>query len=310
MCRILSYLGAPVLLDHLLYAPDMSLLNQTIHARMLAMLNLAGFGMAAWDPASHEPHAPFRYRTTQVALFDRNLKALASKLQPAALLAHIRGVAYNSTVQINEQNVHPFRFDGVPLAMAHNGDLVDFRAMRFDLVRHVKPEFARLIQGSTDSEWLYALTVSALDNPYRVATPEEILAAITRALAIVREVRSQHGIDRSSSTNLIFCDGVNLVAVRFTFDFGKSGDFSRPGGAQLQGTNEFLSMWYSFGRDYGLHDNEWKLTGGAARADSVIVASEPLTGDFATWIEVPEYSALLVRSDGARRMAEIHALEV
>ena len=78
----------------------------------------------------------------------------------------------------------------------------------------------------------------------------------------------------------------------------------------MQGTNEFVSMWYSFGSDYGLHDNEWKLTGGAARADSVIVASEPLTSDFATWIEVPEYSALLVRSDGARRMAEIHALEV
>ena len=304
MCRILSYLGTPVLLDHLLYAPDSSLLNQTIHARMLAMLNLAGFGMAAWDPTSHEPHAPFRYRTTQVALFDRNLKALASKLQPSALLAHIRGVAYNSTVQINEQNVHPFRFDGVPLAMAHNGDLADFRAMRFDLVPHVKPEFARHIQGSTDSEWIYALTVSALEDPYRIAAPEEILTAVTRALGIVREVRRAHKIDRSSSTNLIFCDGINLVAVRFTFDFGKSGH------AQMQGTNEFLSMWYSFGSDYGLHDNEWKLTGGAARADSVIVASEPLTGDFATWIEVPEYSALLVRSDGARRMAEIHALEV
>ena len=310
MCRILSYLGTPVLLDHLLYAPDSSLLNQTIHAKMLAMLNLAGFGMAAWDPTSHEPQAPFRYRTTQVAFFDRNLKALSSKLRPSALLAHIRGVAYNSTVQINEQNVHPFRFDGLPLAMAHNGDLADFRAMRFDLVPHIRPDLVRQIQGSTDSEWLYALTVSALEDPYRIASPEEILAAVTRALAIVRDVRRAHAIDRSSSTNLIFCDGVNLVAVRFTFDFGKYGDFSRPGGAQMQGTTEFLSMWYSFGSDYGLHDNEWKLTGGAARADSVIVASEPLTGDFSTWIEVPEYSALLVRSDGTRRMAEIHALEV
>lgn len=304
MCRILSYLGTPVLLDHLLYAPDSSLLNQTIHAKMLAMLNLAGFGMAAWDPASHEPHAPFRYRTTQVAMFDRNLKALASKLMPSALLAHIRGVPYNSTVQINEQNVHPFVFDRVPLAMAHNGDLADFRAMRFDLVPHVRPELARHVQGSTDSEWLYALTVSALPDPYRVAGPDEILAAVTHALGVVRDVRAKHGIDRSSSTNLIFCDGVNLVAVRFTFDFGKFGH------ARMQGTTEFLSMWYSFGREYGLHDDEWKLTGGAAQADSVIVASEPLTADFATWIEVPEYSALVVRSEGGRRMAEVHALEV
>jgi len=69
-------------------------------------------------------------------------------------------------------------------------------------------------------------------------------------------------------------------------------------------------MWYTFGRDYGLHDGEWKLTGGAADADSIIVASEPLTRDFATWIEVPEYSALVVRRDGQRRRAEVHALEV
>ena len=40
MCRILSYLGSPVLLDHLLYAPDSSLLNQTTAAQMLSMLNL------------------------------------------------------------------------------------------------------------------------------------------------------------------------------------------------------------------------------------------------------------------------------
>ena len=304
MCRILSYLGTPVLLEDLLYAPDSALLNQIIHAQMLDMLNLAGFGMAAWDPASHAPGSPFVYRTTQVGVFDRNLKLLASKVAPHAVLAHIRGVPYTSTVQINEQNVHPFKFDRVPLAMAHNGDLAGFRAMRFDLAEHVRPDLAQHIQGSTDSEWLYALTLSGLADPYRIADPVELLAAIRRALAIVREVRARHGIARSSSANLIFCDGTNLIAVRYTFDFGR---FEQ---ARLQGTMQFLSMWYTFGRDYGLHDGEWKLTGGAANADSIIISSEPLTRDFATWIEVPEYSALVVHRDGERRRAEIHALEV
>ena len=304
MCRILSYLGSPVLLDHLLYAPDSSLLNQTTAAQMLSMLNLAGFGMAAWDPSSHEPHMPYRYRTTQVAVFDRNLKELASKLQVGALLAHIRGVPMTSTVQVNEQNVHPFRFNNVPLAMAHNGDLAGFREMRFDLLPHVRPEFAQAISGSTDSEWIYALVASALPDPGAINAPEAILAAIRQALTIIRTVRDRHGITRSSSANLMFCDGVNLVAVRYTFDFGRFE------ASQLQGTTDFLSMWYSFGADYGHHDGEWKLTGGATRADSIVVASEPLTRDFATWIEVPEYSALVVRSDGSRRFAEIHALDV
>jgi len=304
MCRILSYLGSPVLLDHLLYAPDSSLLNQTTAAQMLAMLNLAGFGMAAWDPSSHAPQAPFRYRTTQVAVFDRNLKELAGKLQVGALLAHIRGVPMTSTVQVNDQNVHPFRFDGVPLAMAHNGDLAGFRDMRFDLVPHVRPEFARAISGSTDSEWIYALVASALPDPMAVNAPDAILAAIRTALATLRTMRQRHGIIRSSSANLMFCDGTNLVAVRYTFDFGRFE------ASQLQGSSDFLSMWYSFGSDYGHHDGEWKLTGGAAHADSIMVASEPLTRDFSTWIEVPEYSALVVRNDGLRRFAEIHALDV
>ena len=304
MCRILSYLGTPVLLENLLYAPDSALLSQIIHAQMLDMLNLAGVGLAAWDEASHAPSSPFTYRTTQVGLFDRNLKLLASKIAPHAVLAHIRGVPYNSSVQINEQNVHPFKFDRVPLTMAHNGDLAGFRAMRFELAGHLRPEIAQHIQGSTDSEWLYALTVSGLADPYRIAEPEELLAAIRGTLATVREARSRHGITRSSSANLIFCDGINLVAVRYTFDFGR---FEQ---ARLQGTTQFLSMWYTFGRDYGLHDGEWKLTGGAANADSIIVASEPLTRDFATWIEVPEYSALVVRRDGRRRRAEVHALDV
>ena len=304
MCRILSYLGTPVLLDHLLYAPDSALLSQIINAQMLDMLNLAGFGMAAWDPASHAPESPFVYRTTQVGLFDRNVKLLASKVAAHALLAHIRGVAYNSTVQINEQNVHPFKFDRVPLAMAHNGDLAGFREMRYDLVPLLKPEFAQRIQGSTDSEWIYALALSALDDPNRINSPEALLAAIRSALATIREVRARHGLTRSSSANLIFCDGVNLVAVRYTFDFGRFE------ARQLQGTTAFLSMWYTFGRDFGLHDDEWKLVGGAGAGDSIIVSSEPLTRDFSTWIEVPEYSALVVRRDGERRRAEIHALEV
>ena len=118
MCRILSYLGSPVLLDHLLYAPDSSLLNQTTAAQMLSMLNLAGFGMRAWDPGSHEASKPFAYGSPSLPVFDRNLKNLAEKVSAACVLAHVRGVAYSTTVEISLQNVHPFQFEGLPLALA------------------------------------------------------------------------------------------------------------------------------------------------------------------------------------------------
>ena len=49
MCRALAYLGQPVLLDNLLYQPDSALVKQSFMPKMLHLLNLAGFGMRAWD---------------------------------------------------------------------------------------------------------------------------------------------------------------------------------------------------------------------------------------------------------------------
>ena len=61
MCRALLYLGEPVLLDHFLYQPDSALVRQSYMPKMLNMLNLAGFGLRAWDPGSRDPEQPFAY---------------------------------------------------------------------------------------------------------------------------------------------------------------------------------------------------------------------------------------------------------
>lgn len=302
MCRMLGYLGTPVLLDHLLYAPDSSLLKQTVDAQMLGMLNLAGFGLAAWDDGSPAPETPLVYRSTQVAVFDRNIQALARKVRAGSVIAHLRGVPYHARAQVNQESLHPFQFDGLNLVLAHNGDLAAFEDMRFDLLGHVRPDYARQIAAGIDSAWIYALVASALpdDGP---AGAEDIFRAVVAALRIIRQVRERHGITRSSSVNLVLGDGRSLVATRFTFDFGRFD------AAPFQGGVDYLSQWYTLGRDYGLHDGEWKMIGGAGAADSVLVASEPLTRDVATWVEVPEYSALLVERAGGGCNARLVALD-
>ena len=130
MCRMLAYAGPPVLLDDLIVKPDSSLVHQVVNARMLAMLNLAGFGLAAWDDGMADPDQPLLYHSTDVAIFDPNLRALASKLRVRSLVAHLRGIPYDGHVAVNRQSLHPFRLPGSPLVMAHNGDLADFAAMR------------------------------------------------------------------------------------------------------------------------------------------------------------------------------------
>src|SRR5690606_6290133 len=156
MCRALLYLGRPAPLDWLLLEPDNSLVRQALTPQMLHMLNIAGFGVMAWDPSSRDPNRPFRYSSTGVAVFDRNLKALAQKVSAGCALAHVRGVAYSSDAAISHENTHPFCFPGARVALAHNGDLHRIREMRPDLLRRMRPEVARLIAGSTDSELIYA----------------------------------------------------------------------------------------------------------------------------------------------------------
>jgi glutamine amidotransferase len=307
MCRALAYLGQPVLLDHLLFQPDSALVKQSFMPKMLHMLNLAGFGLKAWDRGSSEPLKPYSYSSTSLPVFDRNLKALAEKIRPSCVLGHVRGVAYNTEVEISLQNVHPFQFRGMRLALAHNGDLARLGEMKPLLLEHIQPDIAGLIHGTTDSEWIYALIVSQLADPAGACSADELVRAVEKALGILRRVRARLGIATSSSVNLFLTTGEQLAAVRYCFDYGcyRTEDPAKVHEANLN----FLSLWYTSGSEYGYHDGEWKMIGGADTADSIMIASEPLTRDTSTWLEVPEYSMIYADTRSGRPTVEIHYLD-
>src|SRR5215207_2560743 len=203
VCRVLAYLGEPISLGRVLYETDSSLVHQTHSPRMMnKFLNLAGFGMAAWDPRSVRAEDPFTYRATRLPAFDPNLRSLSRKLAPTCLIAHVRGVTYGDQEIVAETNLHPFRFHAASVALAHNGHLREFGSMRYDLVEHIRPELAQCIQGTTDSEWIYALVLSQLDDPYGRPELRELVDAAAAALRLLREIRARHGIDTSSPVNL------------------------------------------------------------------------------------------------------------
>lgn len=307
MCRALLYLGEPVLIDDLLYKPDNSLVKQAYMPKMLHMLNLAGFGMRAWDRTSYEPEAPFSYASPSLPIFDDNLKSMAEKVRADCFLAHVRGVAYNpeSSVQIN--NTHPFHYDGMKIALAHNGDLYRIDEMKGDLLKHIDPDIARRIRGNTDSEWIYALFLSQLDNPTEYAGVDAIKTAVEETLRIIRVVRARCGIATSSSVNLFITDGIELVAVRYCFDFGC---YQTEAPEKVHEANlNYLSLWYTSGSQYGYHDGDWQMVGGSSTADTIMVASEPLTRNTSSWLEVPEYSMLYADTKNGSPMVQVHHLD-
>src|SRR5206468_12294529 len=109
MCRILAYLGDPLPMENLLFDTDNSLVRQSYSPRMMnTFLNLAGFGMKAWDLTSLRPEDPFTYRTTTLPSCDRNLRSLSAKLAPTCLVAHVRGVTHPDQAAVADTNPHPF----------------------------------------------------------------------------------------------------------------------------------------------------------------------------------------------------------
>ena len=227
-------------------------------------------------------------------MFDRNLKALSEKVQASALVAHVRGVIYDPAERVGLQNVHPFLFDGAAFAMAQNGDLYDFERMRYDLLEHIPRELMANVEGTTDTEWVYALTLAQLEDPMGTCSAQDMADATREALRIIRDVREERGIQTQSPINLVLTDGRSLVATRYVFDYGWYPD----DGSFFAGEREhdFTTLWYTAGSGYGKADGEWRMgTNGATT--SVLVASEPLSEDTSTWMRAPEYTMLVAEPD-------------
>jgi glutamine amidotransferase len=294
MCRALAYIGQPVSLEGMLYDADSSLVRQCATPRMTeGFLNLAGFGMAAWDERSIRDVEPFTYGVTGLPNYDRNLRNLCRKVAPTCVLAHVRGVASPIDGVISNLNLHPFRFPGAGVVMAHNGHLRGFDAMRYDLLKHLPRTLSCHIEGTTDSEWIYALLLAQLGD--RAAAPEapDLVEATVAVLEILRDVRARHRIDISSPINLFLATGRTLVTTRFVMDYGWYANDDPTMVADLP----YVSLWYTAGRSYEQDGDTWQMLAADGRPQSMIIASEPLTADTSTWLEVPEYCLLSVTSE-------------
>jgi glutamine amidotransferase len=264
------------------------------------LLNLAGFGLVAWDRNSCNPAIPFIYKTPQLPFYDQNLRNLTQKILPQCMLAHIRGVTYNEKQVISRENVHPFLFLGINnIVLAHNGILAKFVDMRYDLLKYIPNEVNRHIQGTTDSEWIYALFISQLMRTGNdVYTPEILIETITGTLRILKEARNHRHIHFHSPINLFITNGEFILATRLVFDFGHKENLSV---ANNDPHGIYHSLWYTCGDSYEFQDDKYQMSN-SHKKSSVIIASEPLTTNTTSWTEVPESSLIFAQQNAAEEI--------
>ena len=87
MCRWIAYSGSPILLEELLYKPDHSLIDQSLHARLgVETTNGDGFGVG-WYGAGEDPGV---YHSVSPAWGDANLRELAAHTASPLFMVHVR----------------------------------------------------------------------------------------------------------------------------------------------------------------------------------------------------------------------------
>jgi glutamine amidotransferase len=196
MCRHLAYLGPPRSLASLLYDASHSLEEQSwkpLRQRAGAM-NADGWGVGWWDPIVRPE--PARYRTASPMWTDRSFRSVAEVVHSGAFMAAVRSATPPSPIV--ETGNAPFVAG--PWLFSLNGFVRDFRGpVGASLRRDVTEDRSIGIEGSSDSEVIFALVLDALD---RGAAPESALA----------EVIARTTLRAEAFLNLLLHDGQAVVA--------------------------------------------------------------------------------------------------
>jgi glutamine amidotransferase len=269
MCRWLAYSGSPVRIEDLLYKPEHSLIDQSLHSKLGAeTTNGDGFGIG-WYGVGETPGV---FHSVEPAWNDWNLRELAGHLESPVVFAHIRA---SSGTPVQQTNCHPFRH-GQWLWM-HNGLIGDFHRVKRDLVLRVDPELYPEIRGSSDSELFFflALTFGLEDDPP---------GAVEQAVGLIEAIGREHGVEHPIQMTVATTDGRRVWGFRYSSE-GKS-----------------RSLFYSTDVST-LRQTHPELPALRKLSDeSRLVVSEPLRDVEGLWNEVPEssYGVIEERQDEMR----------
>lgn len=298
-----------ILLSELILNPSHSILTQSFDSRLRLDRrrphNGDGFGIGYYTSPSLGPE-PCVFTSTIPAWNCINLSRIASKTTSSLIFAHVRATTEGN---LSDSNCHPFSYKS--LMFMHNGGIGCFKAIKRRLALSLEERWFTLVQGSTDSEWAFALFLDCLDkagiDPSTPPGPagfghtvlrKAILTTIERINGFIRDVVGEEGMgneDSRSLLNFAVTDGESVVCTRYV----------------SSKTDEAASLFFSSGTSWKeLHsssgseaasekggeeeDRHYVMERRDKGSDIVLVASEPLTFERDNWVTVPTNSTLTI----------------
>lgn len=198
MCRLLAYVGPDISLNRLIFEPEHGLEKQAWQPRELreARLNADGFGIGWYNNKQ-----AMRYRQPIPIWNDPNLEDLSHTLNTDLVLAMVRSATPG--LGTHHYNTQPYRYN--QWMFMHNGYIRNFsHSSRPQLRQILDHEFESNIQGSTDSEYIFALILHYMRE---MAVNEAVRATFNTLGEILG--------DESALLNIMLTDGEYVYAARY-----------------------------------------------------------------------------------------------
>ncbi|AWB92141.1 class II glutamine amidotransferase [Aeromicrobium chenweiae] len=315
MCRVLAYIGPEIPVESLLLKPENSLINQTLDPERHPQLQLAGWGFGIWSEHLLKTEEPLLYHRPMAAFYDDNVAGIVPSLQASTLLAHVRAADYNSTVVLADENCHPFSYQGTPWMIAQNGDLPNWKLLQRELLQHCKDTFLEQMRGTTDTEFLYVLLLSLLEDD----SDEGVQRGFEEMMKLI--VKAMDSLQLPSLTKLKMALVAPNRIIGVNFGTGHQGETDPAGDwRELRksgpGTDDFAlsmllePMYLLMGRNFEDDDTTYDFEDCTEEeATSVILASEPLTENDG-WMNLEFGEIVFLEKKGASITRSVDRLKV
>ncbi len=282
MCRFALYLGPPILLKMLINAPVNSIVQQSIRSSGTKQtVNGDGFGVAWYAPEIGDPAL---FTSINPAWNNQNLLHLSRVTESRCILAHVRSASPGLAVA--QLNCHPFVHGR--LAFMHNGMLGSFEKIRRQAMERLSDTAFEVVQGSTDTELMFALFVDQLARSPEDLPARRLAHAMVATIRQIEEITAAAGGDEPSLLNLAVSDGECAVVTRYAShdpDRGKS-------------------LWVATGSRYQRWGGKCRMVQAKSGESAVLIASEPLNRGPA-WRKVAGNHLVMVNRDLEVSISEV-----
>lgn len=224
------------------------------------------FYMSRYSSDSERGDGSCTFKISTPVWSDKNLQRLGHFITAPVIMGHIRAASdgYNKleAVVISHENCHPFKCGRY--TFMHNGGIPSFATIKREVCNLLRLENYMEIDGSTDSEHIFALFLNNLCSKDVQLPASAIAESLNQTIGTLLELCAVHKIG-PSSLNITVTDGVHIVVSRF-----RNSAYSQP-----------PSLYYSIGSHYSAEEGNFTVVEGPSGQpethNGVLVSSCPLS---------------------------------